>query len=329
MKIFKHIIACAFPIIALLGCSASKSNSSSSSESSEETEQQNVVEFNQDSALAFVKAQCDFGPRVPNTEAHRKCGSYLVAKLKATGANVIEQDMKLKAFDGTTLNAKNIIAEINPDSTENRILLLAHWDCRPWADNDPDPAKRKMPVMGANDGASGVGVLLEIARLCSVSNPGIGIDILLVDAEDWGNSDGDDEGSWALGTQYWVAHRHRPNYQPAFGILLDMVGASGANFAKEYFSMSYARGIVETVWNVAQQAGYASFFTQQNGGGITDDHVFINRGGIPCIDIIHYDAGSGTGFYPGWHTTHDTFDVIDPASLKAVGQTLTNLIYHK
>ena len=328
MKILKHIIAFVIPAVALLGCSASKGNADSSDSTQPDSIQQNMIEFNQDSALAFVKAQCDFGPRVPNTDAHRRCGEYLVAKLRATGANVIEQNAKLKAFDGTVLNAKNIIAEINPDSADNRILLMAHWDCRPWADNDPDPTKRKEPVMGANDGASGVGVLLEMARLFSTKNPEIGIDILLVDAEDWGNSDGD-EDSWALGTQYWVANRHRKNYQPAFGILLDMVGASGANFAKEYFSVAYAQSVVDNVWGVAQRAGYGNYFTQQSGGGITDDHVFINRGGIPCIDIIHFDANTGTGFYPDWHTTHDTFDVIDPATLKAVGQTLTNLIYRQ
>lgn len=322
----KHLITYIIPVAALLSCSSAKTTQNDTDSTSNSDTLKNAVEFNADSALSFVKAQCDFGPRVPNTEAHRKCGEYLVAKLKATGANVIEQNMTLSAFDGTKLKAKNIIAEINPDSIDNRILLLAHWDCRPWADHDPDLSKHKEPVMGANDGASGVGVLLEMARLFATKNPKRGIDILLVDAEDWGDSDGE-EDTWALGTQYWVAHKHRNDYKASFGILLDMVGASGANFAKEYYSSAYALNVVNDVWSVALKSGYGKFFSSQNGGGVTDDHVFINRGGIPCIDVIDFDADSDTGFYPGWHTTHDTFDVIDPATLKAVGQTLVNFIY--
>lgn len=326
MKILTHFITSVLPLLALIGCSSAKNSSNESGNTSTTTDSTAFVEFNADSAYAFVKAQCDFGPRVPNSEAHRKCGDYLAAQLRLRGANVIEQNATLTTFDGTKLAARNIIAEFNPDSAR-RILLLAHWDCRPWADNDPDPAKRKQPVMGANDGASGVGVLLEMARIFSLSNPGIGVDILFVDAEDWG--DHDSENSWALGTQYWVQNMHREKYAPEYGILLDMVGASGASFAKEYYSMANAIAIVNNVWDKAQNSGYGAYFPQVNGGGVTDDHVFLNRAGIRCIDIIDYRMDSESGFFPGWHTTADTFDVIDPATLKAVGQTLTNLLYRQ
>lgn len=287
-----------------------------------------VMDFNADSAFSFVKAQCDFGARVPNTPAHSRTAEYLIGKLKSYGANVIVQEPVLTAFDGTKINAKNIIGEFAPDK-EKRILLLAHWDSRPWADADPDPKKISSPVMGANDGASGVGVLLELARLLSAREPNVGIDIFFSDAEDWGNS-GSSEGSddtWALGTQYWVNNPHHDGYKPLYGILLDMVGARGARFAKEYFSMNYASSIVNEVWRVADLSGYSDFFIASNGGAITDDHVFLNKAGIPTIDIIHMDSSSSTGFFPQWHTSSDTMDQIDPATLKAVGQTLTNLIY--
>ena len=198
---------------------------------------QAVVNFNADSAYAHVKAQCDFGPRVPSTPAHEQCGAYLEVQLARYCDTVYTQHADLTTHDGKVLHATNYIGVINPDA-EKRILLMAHWDCRPWADNDPDPAKRHMPVMGANDAASGVAVLLELARIMKQKRPGVGVDILLDDAEDWG-TDSIDE-SWALGTQYWVHHTHVPYYAPMYGILLDMVGAKGATFYQEGFSVDAA-----------------------------------------------------------------------------------------
>lgn len=289
-----------------------------------------TITFNEDSAYSFVKAQCDFGPRVPNTKAHRQCGDYLIGKLTEYGANVITQETILTTFDRTKLNARNIIGEFAPEK-KRRILLLAHWDCRPWADSDPDPANHKKAVMGANDGASGVGVLLELARLFHAQQPEIGVDILFVDAEDWGDNSGlsaNADNSWALGTQYWIANPHRLGYRPIYAILLDMVGAKGSQFSQEYFSMQYAQAMVNEVWNMAHQSGYGNYFPKRTGGAITDDHVFINRAGIPAIDIIAMDPTSTNGFFPQWHTIDDTMTHIDPATLKAVGQTLTNLIYN-
>ena len=312
--------------VLLTGCSSSKK----SEEKKETTDKiEDVMTFNADSAFRYVEAQCDFGPRVPNSKAHRLCGDYLIEKLKSFGANVIVQSPVLTAYDGTKLQACNIIGEFAPEKTR-RILLMAHWDCRPWADNDPDEKNHRKPVMGANDGASGVGVLLEIARLIGQKLPNVGVDIFFTDAEDWGDHAGtspDSERSWALGTQYWISNPHRLGYRPMYGILLDMVGARGSVFAHEYYSMQYAPALVKEVWKTARQSGYGNFFINTTGGGITDDHVFVNRAGIPTIDIIAIDRTTETGFVPQWHTIDDTMEHIDPATLKAVGQTLINFIY--
>lgn len=284
------------------------------------------VEFSADSAYSYVKQQCDMGPRVPGTPAHERCANWITAQLRQWCDTVMVQQAQVTTFDGKNLNIKNIVGSINPASTE-RVLLLAHWDCRPWADADPDESKHKHPVMGANDAASGVGVLLELARLMSLTRPEVGVDLLLVDAEDWGTNG--DEDSWALGTQYWASNPHVAGYRANFGILLDMVGARGAKFSKEYFSLQFGQGVVDLVWETARKAGYGSCFMNRPGGAITDDHVVVNQvAGIPCIDIIDMYPDSPTGFFDGWHTTHDTMDNIDPASLKAVGQTITNLIYN-
>lgn len=311
----------------LMSCSsAQKANEKTSKQADTITQ---VMTFDGDSAYSFVKAQCDFGARVPNTKAHRLCGDYLIEKLTAYGANVIVQSPILTAYDGTKLNARNIIGEFAPENNR-RILLMAHWDCRPWADSDPDPKNHRKSVSGANDGASGVGVLLELARLFSEKTPGVGVDILLVDAEDWGDTSGtssEADNSWALGTQYWTANPHRPGYRPLYGILLDMVGAKGSVFSREYFSMHYAPALVKEVWSVAERSGFGDYFVNSDGGAITDDHVFVNRAGIPTIDIIAMNRTTETGFFPQWHTVDDTMEHIDPATLKAVGQTLANLIY--
>lgn len=314
--------------LALVGCSSGRQQNAGEGRLQVEDKQEAkpAADFCADSARAFVVEQCAFGPRVPGSEAHRLCGDYLAGKLRQYGASVIEQRMSLTTFDGTMIPARNIIGEYNPDASR-RLLLLAHWDCRPWADNDPDPARRRDPVPGANDGASGVAVLLEVARQLAAAKPSIGVDILLVDAEDWGDSGAGNDDTWALGTQYWTANPHRPGYRPMYGILLDMVGAGGAVFAREYFSTHYARGFVDEVWKTARTAGYGDYFVDTPGGAVTDDHLFVNRAGIPCIDIIDQTDATGTGFFRQWHTTADTPDIIDSASLKAVGQTVLNVIY--
>lgn len=282
-----------------------------------------LLNFNADSAYRYVARQVEFGPRVPNTEAHRLTGDWLTAELKRHGAEVTEQRADLKAFDGTTLHSRNIFAQYNPD-VKDRILLLAHWDCRPWADKDPDPARRSLPVDGANDGASGVGVLLEIARQLGTNNSGKGVDILFVDAEDWG-TDGD-EDSWALGAKYFAEHPPVKGYSPHAAILLDMVGGEGATFCREYYSERVAPRLADEIWETAARLGYGNIFLNRMGSAILDDHVQLIKAGIPAIDIIEYHPDDETGFNGNWHTTADNMQGISKKTLEAVGNTLTNFL---
>ncbi len=285
-----------------------------------------LPEFNADSCYAFVKAQCDFGPRVPNTKAHIACGDYLIRRMKEWSNNVMVQSDVVTAFDGTKLRFRNIISSFNPES-KRRILLFAHWDTRPWADQDTFDTDK--PNLGADDGASGIGVLMEVARQLKVNNPKIGIDIAFFDAEDWGKEGGGpgSEDSYALGTQYWAKKTHVNNYNAEYGILLDMVGAKNAQFRKEGLSRQAAGFVIDKVWSIAQQLGYSSYFIYEDGGWVTDDHVYVNRMNIPAIDIINTLPGSAGGFAPHWHTHNDNMDVIDPKTLKAIGQTLIGTIY--
>ena len=310
----------ALAALTLLPFGACKSSSGQAAAPVQEIVTERQV-FSADSAYAYLARQVEFGPRVPNTEAHRLTADWLVSELKRHGATVTEQKADLKAFDGTTLHARNIFGQINPDAPE-RILLLAHYDCRPWADQDSDPQKRKEPVDGANDGASGVAVLLEMARQLKETGSKLGIDILFVDAEDWG-TDGDDE-SWALGARYFAANPVIPGYSPSFAILLDMVGGKGAVFPREYFSQQNAPRLNDAFWAAAHQAGHGKSFPNSLGGAVTDDHVELLKAGIPAIDIIEYNAGSG--FNHTWHTSADNLSNISKESLAAVGESLMQFL---
>lgn len=289
--------------------------------------------FNAERTFSYIQKQVDFGPRVPNTDAHKACASYLIQQLqKRKSLSLFEQPIQLKAYDGTLLQAKNIIASYAPERPR-RILLFAHWDTRPIADHDPDKSKRSLPIDGADDGASGTAVLLEIAHLVdSVGLKNIGVDIALFDAEDYGLPegvayDGDRELTWALGTQYWSKNPHQKGYSADFGILLDMVGAKGATFYKEYFSTQSASRYVNKIWSVARKLGYARFFINEEGGAITDDHYFViqNRA-IPCVDIINYNPKRVKGFGNHWHTHKDNMDNIDLQTLQAVGATVWRVL---
>ena len=290
----------------------------------------NVPQFDADSAFYFVKAQVDFGPRVMNTPAHDACGDYLASKLAQYGAKVYNQRADLPSYEGKMLKARNIIGAFNPEA-KKRVALFAHWDSRPWADNDPDTAKHYTPILGANDGASGVGVLLEVARLLQQQPTTIGIDIILLDAEDVGNhrdSGLSDENSWCLGSQYWARTPHVQGYNARFGILLDMVGGANARFLYEYYSEQFARDINRKVWKAAKTIGYDNYFVAEGGGGATDDHLFINKiARIPTIDII--PTSQQYTFFEHWHTVKDDMDVITVSTLKAVGQTLLQVIYNE
>lgn len=306
------ILALAFSLAA---CGGKKATAVAATEETAVAE----VAFDADSAYSYVARQVEFGPRVPNTEAHRLCGEWLSSELKRHGAVVTEQNAGLKAFDGTILKAKNILGQFNPEA-DSRLLLLAHWDCRPWADQDPDPANHKTPVDGANDGASGVGVLLEIARQLSISAPLKGVDILFVDAEDWG-TEGSEE-SWAMGARYFVENPPLDRYMPDEAILLDMVGGKGAVFCREYFSEQAAPRLAQSLWGIAASIGHGNLFLNKFGGAVTDDHVQLIAHGIPTVDIIEYHPEQEVGFNHAWHTVSDNMSNIDRATLKAVGETV-------
>ena len=272
-----------------------------------------------------------------NSEAHERCAQWIAQKFQQYGYEVTLQKADLKGYDGTILKSTNIIATapLKDSEDKTRLLLCAHWDSRPWADNDPDSANWHKPVMAANDGASGVGVMLELARLLQTHDSlNVAVDFVCFDAEDWGApqwTNKNDADSWALGAQYWAAsfnaQSSTPSYQ--YAILLDMVGGQGAKFYHEAFSLDHARPIVEKVWQAAAAAGYGSFFPSQTGGYVTDDHVPVNEvAHIPCIDIInHYPDCPQSSFGPTWHTINDDMPHLDKNTLQAVGQTLVQVLF--
>lgn len=291
----------------------------------------NLPEFNSDSAYNFVEKQVLFGPRVPNTTAHEKCAEYLAKKLGQFSDTVIVQNAKLKAWNGTLLNSFNIIGSFNVNQ-KNRVLLFAHWDSRPYADQEEDAELMKKPIDGASDGASGVGVLLEIARVLSENNPNIGVDIIFFDAEDYGKpsyiEDESIQNDWCLGTQYWCKNPHVKNYTAKYGILLDMVGAKNAIFALEGTSMYFASDVMIKTWDIANDLGYSDYFKYIETGNLTDDHLYVNQmANIPSIDIIQYDPNSNRYFAAYWHTHNDKMDIIDKNTLKAVGQTVIGVLF--
>jgi len=288
-----------------------------------------VPEFVADSAYLHIVKQCGFGPRVTGTEAHQRCGEYIISRFQDYGLTVSKQEQVFRRYDGVKLPGYNIIA-VSPSSATNRILVTAHWDSRPWADHDTDPTKWKSPISGANDGASGVAVMLEMARILKSAELPIAVDFVCFDAEDagvpeWDSSAGDSSESWCLGSRYWANNPHSRDYR--FGILLDMVGGQGARFYREGYSVRYASHVVDMIFQAAQKAGYSDYFVQSDAGFVTDDHVPVNTiAKIPMADVIAYYPTAQSGFGPTWHTFADDAAHIDRNTLKAVGQTMVQLI---
>lgn len=289
------------------------------------------LEFNEDSAYFYIQQQVDFGARFPNNEAHTKCALFLLNKFKSIGLEVQIQEGKATTFNKKNITIKNIIGSYKSESSK-RILLFSHWDSRPFADQDT--TNKTKPILGANDGASGVGILLEVARQIVIKQPEIGVDIIFFDAEDYGQPSSlmvqSNSESWCLGSRYWAKNPHIPNYKADFGILLDMVGNSNPIFTKESISMQYAPTIVRKVWDVAARLGYQQTFINKETYFVgIDDHQPINELlGIPSIDIIHYEETTGN-FHHSWHTHQDNMDVIDKKTLKIVGETLLAVIFNE
>ena len=315
------IIAC-----ALIGCNSDKQQEQKTAGSEQTKPALNVPRFDADSAYQSVATQVALGPRTPGSPAQQKCAIWMQDKLRENCDTVYRQETKVKGGDGKMLPCINLIGVINPRAGK-RILLLTHWDSRMWA--DMDTKDKDKPILAADDAGSGVAVLLEVARQLKASklSPEIGVDILLTDVEDYGRSEWGDD-SYCLGTQYWALHPHVQGYKADMGILLDMVGAKGAQFPLEELSGQFAGDVQQNVWAAAGRAGYSSFFTYTKGAAITDDHDYVNKlTHIPTIDIINLSLTTASPFAAHWHTHQDNMSIIDKNTLNAVGQTLLQVIY--
>lgn len=325
-----------FPIFFLIAlASCQKSGKKPQAEKENRPVQIEVPSFNADSAYSFVAKQVGFGPRVPGTPAHARTAEYITGRLSQWGATVTVQEFDQTMYDNTRVRLKNIVASFYPEK-QRRLLFAAHWDTRPFADRDKENPNG--PMDGANDGASGVGILMEIARALSSAPqaPEVGLDVILFDGEDWGEREHERKmppaglQSWyCLGSQYWAAHKHKPGYSAYYGILLDMVGARDARFFREELSIRYAPSIVDKVWNTARRLGYSQFFPNEVQSEIIDDHKFVTEvGRVPMIDIVNYDPSLGN-FGAFWHTQDDNMEIISQETLEAVGATLLHVLYEE
>ncbi|MCP4440661.1 MAG: M28 family peptidase [Aureispira sp.] len=327
-----QLISLSILLLGLVACDPDKPNTNGNhtNTTTVPSEPVKVPAFDGKSAYDFVQKQVDFGPRVPNTEPHKKCAAWLQEQFQGFGAEVIMQNAMIDGPKGDKINMTNIIASYNPAHT-HRVLLCAHWDTRSVADEDT--VRQDEPILGADDGGSGVGVLLEIARLISTNPIDMGIDIVLFDVEDQGIRQTKGlvakRETWCLGSQYWANHLHKEGYKAKFGILLDMVGSTGARFPKEGISIKFAARYVDQVWNEALNLGYSDLFVQgKDNRQITDDHFFVNQiAKIPTLDIINLPENTNQAFGHYWHTHQDNMSVISPHTLHAVGSVLTNVIY--
>jgi glutaminyl-peptide cyclotransferase len=302
----------------------------------EKTEEKKLVSpsaFIADSAYSFIEKQVKFGPRVPGSSSHSNCAEWMKTKLNSYGFEVKEQTGTWPTWDGKTQPIRNIAGSFRPQA-KRRILFAAHWDTRPYGDKDPDPSKHKLPIDGANDGASGVGIILELARIAKNLPDGIGMDILFLDAEDGGKPEWETRGSqdelgWCLGSQMWS--KQTTTRTAKYAILLDMVGADGAKFNKEEYSVANAGGAVDRIWAIAEKIGYGNLFSQQKIQGIVDDHIFMNEV-IPTLDIIDMrpsTMGTQNFEFGQFHHTHsDNLTVISKSTLKGVGETLAYTLWN-
>ena len=301
--------------------------------------------FSADSAYTYIAQQVAFGPRVPGSPAHQQCGDWLTYQLARHGAQVRSQEGVMTNYTGQPQAIRNIVG-FWQGSLPHTILLCAHWDSRPWTDNEPEYENRFSPVIGANDGASGVGVILEIIRQMQIQKiqgkdlPSL--QIVFFDCEDMGApthyTGKQIKDDWCLGSQLWAkeyasAISQSSNTQPKcrFGILLDMVGDPSATFPREYFSLLYAEPYVRHIWQIATSLGYARYFQQQTTYyPITDDHYYVSTiAGVPCVDIIDYKPNTDSGFAEWWHTSHDDMRNINKQTLRAVGETVITTICSK
>ncbi len=287
-----------------------------------------IPAFNADSAYSYVEAQLSFGNRTPGSKGWEQCAAWLEQQLQRHCDTVIVQPFKATLWDGTTVPGRNIVGSLNP-MAQKRVMLAAHWDSRLWADHDPDDANHRSPVPGANDGASGAAVLLEMARVMSQMPPSVGVDFVLFDLEDQGKpewADTYEDNTWCKGSQHWAQNRHIPYYTAVYGVLFDMVGTAEPRFTKEQVSRHYAPGLTDKLWNTAAALGYSGIFVNQSTDPILDDHLYVNQiAGIPMVDIVQ-NSGT-TSFFTHWHTTTDNLDNVSAESLRIVATVTMKTIY--
>ena len=287
-----------------------------------------VPEFSADSAYVYVGRQLAVGNRIPGSKGWEQCADWLMSQLQRWCDTVVEQRFNATLWDDTRLPGRNIVGSLNPQASK-RVLLAAHWDSRMWADHDPDAANHRMPVPGANDGASGVAVLLEMARVMSQMPPSVGVDFVLFDLEDQGQpewADGYKDNTWCLGSQHWAKNRHTPYYTAVYGILFDMVGTTEPRFTKEQVSRNFAPGLTDKIWSVAAALGHSDIFVSSNTDPILDDHLYVNQiAGIPMVDIVQNSPT--TSFFRHWHTTTDDLGSVSPQTLAIVAGVVMKTIY--
>lgn len=330
MSIFDIIRICLLMggIALLSSCGGNANNQPLQSSSTVDYGAVKIPLFNADSAYSFVENQLAFGFRIPGSKAHSACAAYIERKMSQWCDTVIVQHFSTSLWNGQMVKGKNIIASVRPELSK-RILLAAHWDSRMWADHDADSDNHMTPVMGANDGASGVAMLMELARVMRDMKLQVGVDFIFFDVEDQGIPEWTQEyqdNTWCKGSQYWAQHPHAPYYSAVYGILFDMVGTDEPRFTKEEISRRYAPGIMNKVWNAADAMGYGNIFVDHETDPILDDHLYVNQIiGIPMLDIVQNSPGMS--FFKYWHTVFDNIDCIDKQTLKIVGDVTLKAIY--
>lgn len=304
----------ALPLLLLVLTGCPSNNDANSAQTQSDASEVKAPAFSEDNAFELLRTQVNFGPRMPGHAAHDNQLKWMVDYLRSRADTVETQPFNYTTTKGKQLALANVFARFNP-SAQDRVLLVAHWDTRPTADEDPDSTKRKDPILGADDGASGVALLMEIANVLSKNKPPIGVDLLFVDGEDWGPS-GED---MYLGAKHFAANLPA-GYKPLYGIVVDMIADQNPVYPIESNSQDRAPEVVERVWRTAEQLGLGNHFRRSSAGGIEDDHMPLNQAGIRTIDIIDFD-------YPYWHTTGDVVEHTAPKGLGVVGKVLLTLIF--
>lgn len=278
--------------------------------------------FDGQAAYKYAGVQVSFGPRVPGSPGWQKAGDWIVAEMRTRADTVIEQRWMHKLANGDSIPMRNILARFRPTATD-RVLYVTHWDTRPVADNDPNPANRKKPILGANDGASGVGLFVALGDLLKRTPPNVGVDLLFVDGEDYGTF-GPPDVDVLIGSTYFASHLPSPGYQPIFGVLFDMIGDKELDIYQEQNSVARAPEVVSRVWNTAADLGYSKYFIPEAKYAVTDDHIPLLQAGLRVIDVIDIDYESPSENYH--HTLADTMDKISAKSLGIAGDVAAALV---